>query len=175
MPFKKYRKCSSADSRQQRPALNGQPGVSGLKINHAKWTFILPTALLSCGCRSGCVCGARKRSHPSNLPTTHAHTDALSLGQRDPEYQMAQCPVEAWWRCVFVEAQVTSFSCLFFLLLHLYVLNLNKLNCVKVAMKLNYSKKSLIAFYHTFVRPFKAHPSLSSLFVSLQDFTSAAQ
>lgn len=31
-------------------------------------------------------------------------------------------------------------------------------------MKLNYSKKKcLIAFYHTFVRPFKAHPSLSSL------------
>lgn len=175
MPFKKYRKCSSADSRQQRPALNGRPGVSGLKINHAKWTCILPTALLSCGCRSGCVCGARKRSHPSNLPTTHAHTDALSLGQRDPEYQMAQCPVEAWWRCVFctqsslcvfVEAQVTTVSPAFFFPSTSLCFNI-KLKQIKLCKSCNevelLKKKCLIAFYHTFVRPFKAHPSLSSL------------
>lgn len=133
MPFKKYRKCSSADSRQQRPALNGRPGVSGLKINHAKWTFILPTALLSCGCRSGCVCGARKRSHPSNLPTTHTHTHRctepwterpwVSDGSVSCWSLMKMCVLySVFTLCVCRGSGYHSFSCLFFLLLHLYVL-----------------------------------------------------
>lgn len=73
MPFKKYRKCSSADSRQQRPALNGRPGVSGLKINHASGHLFCQLPCYPVGVGLGVYVG------PGNDPTLatfllHTHT-----------------------------------------------------------------------------------------------------
>lgn len=67
--------------------------------------------------------------------------------------------------CVCRGSGYHSFSCLFFSSTSL-CFNI-KLKQIKLCKSCNevelLKKKCLIAFYHTFVRPFKAHPSLSSL------------